>query len=386
MTASVTLKEVAELNPVTATTHLQPSDAVDFFPMAAVNADRTVARASERRALGQVSKGFTSFRDGDVLLAKITPCFENGKIAQAVVTTGAAFGSTEFHVVRCGAELEGRYLVHFLRRQEVRVDGQRKMTGSGGQRRVPKHFLESLEIPLPPLLEQRRIAAILDKADALRTKRREALAQLDRLAQSTFVEMFGDPAAHEQRPLQELCELITDGTHQTPTYADEGIVFLSAKNVTSGEIDWQDIKFIPRSLHHELHKRLAPRRGDILLAKNGTTGVAAIVNSDEVFDIYVSLALLRPKAQVLPSYLHAAVNSSPCRKQFSGALKGIGVPNLHLKDIRQATVPFPAMAQQEDFAARMRGLSSLKANARNALASTSALFASLQVLAFQGGL
>ncbi len=74
------------------------------------------------------------------------------------------------------------------------MDGERKMTGSGGQRRIPRQFLESLEIPLPPLPEQRRIAAILDKADALRTQRREALAQLDRLAQAIFVEMFGDPA------------------------------------------------------------------------------------------------------------------------------------------------------------------------------------------------
>lgn len=372
MSASVALSEVAEVNPRTTTDGLKADDAVDFFPMAAVDAEKTVARASERRTLAQVSKGFTSFQDGDVLLAKITPCFENGKISQAIVTTPAAFGSTEFHVVRCGANLDSRYLIHFLRRQEVRVDGERKMTGSGGQRRVPRHFLESLEIPLPPLPEQRRIAAILDKADALRTKRREALAQLDRLAQSIFVEMFGDPAVHPQRPLQELCEVITDGTHQTPTYADEGVMFLSAKNVTSGEIDWQDIKFIPQTLHTELHRRVAPRRGDILLAKNGTTGVAAIVDSDEVFDIYVSLALLRPKAQVLPVYLHAAVNSSSCKRQFSGALKGIGVPNLHLKDIRQSVVPLPALAEQEKFAAQMQVLSTLKANGRSALTSTRA--------------
>ncbi|MCB0056578.1 MAG: restriction endonuclease subunit S, partial [Caldilineaceae bacterium] len=196
MTAAVPLSEVAEVNPRSVTDGWLSTDEVDFFPMAAVDAEKTVARASERRALQQVSKGFTSFRNGDVLLAKITPCFENGKISQASVTTPVAFGSTEFHVVRCGEKLDGRYLVHFLRRQEVREDGERKMTGSGGQRRVPKHFIESLEIPLPPPAEQRRIAAILDKADALRTKRREGLAQLDRLAQSIFVEMFGDPATN----------------------------------------------------------------------------------------------------------------------------------------------------------------------------------------------
>lgn len=246
--------------------------------------------------------------------------------------------------------------------------------------------IRAAPIPLPPLPEQRRIAAILDQADALRAKRREALAQLDRLTQAIFVEMFGDHSAYEQRSLQEMCDLITDGTHQTPTYADEGIIFLSAKNVTSGEIDWKNIKYIPQSLHLELHRRLAPQRGDVLLAKNGTTGVAAIVDRDEIFDIYVSLALLRPKKDILPSYLLAAVNSPLCGQQFSGALKGIGVPNLHLKDIRQATVPYPPMQKQQDFVTRMEHVASVKSHCRRAQIEADNLFTSLQHRAFRGEL
>ena len=96
-------------------------------------------------------------------------------------------------------------------------------------------------------------------------------------------------------PLKDLCTIdITDGTHKTPTYADEGYIFLSSKNVTSGVIDWENVMYIPESLHNELYKRIAPQKNDILLAKNGSTGVAAIVDRDEVFDIYVSLALIRP--------------------------------------------------------------------------------------------
>jgi type I restriction enzyme, S subunit len=380
------LGEVALLNPSKSGALASADDEVDFFPMAVVEASSSTAASTERRRYHEVQKGYTSFADGDVLLAKITPCFENGKIAQARVTTGVAFGSTEFHVLRPGPSLDGRYLVHFLRRDQVRIDGARKMTGSAGQRRVPKHFLESLPIPIPPLPEQRRVAAILDQADALRAKRREALAQLESLAQSVFVEMFGDPEAYEQKPLKELCDLITDGTHQTPTYASDGVAFLSAKNVTSGEIDWEDIKFIPQSLHLELHRRLAPRRGDILLAKNGTTGVAAVVDRDSIFDIYVSLALLRPKADVLSTYLHAAINSPLCTRQFASALKGIGVPNLHLKEIRQTTIPYPPTAAQEDFARRMAALSDLKASTRSSLTGTEALFKALQHRAFRGEL
>ena len=384
---TVPLGSVAYINPNLGTVGFDADELVDFVPMAAVEADASITASLEARPYEEVKKGYTYFADGDILLAKITPCFENGKISQIRIRSAAGFGSTEFHVIRPQSDkLDARYLVHLLRQEKIRTEGERRMTGSAGQRRVPKSFLESLPVFLPPLAEQRRIAAILDKADALRTKRREALAQLDRLAQSIFVEMFGDQNAHEQKLLQDLCELITDGTHQTPTYADEGVIFLSAKNVTSGEIDWERIKYIPQSLHLELHRRLAPRVGDILLAKNGTTGVAAVVDRDCIFDIYVSLALLRPRPDVLPKYLLAAINSPASKKQFNNSLKGIGVPNLHLKEIRQVLVPSPSQDEQRKFVSRMDALADLRRKAGDALVETESLFAALQHRAFRGEL
>ena len=111
--------------------------------------------------------------------------------------------------------------------------------------------------------------------------------------------------------LKNLCSLITDGTHQTPEYSEKGYVFLSSTNVTSGKIDWDNVKYIPEKLHTILYDRLAPQFGDILLAKNGTIGCAAIVDRNDVFDIYVSLALLRSfKAAMLPEYLHKMIGTS----------------------------------------------------------------------------
>lgn len=149
--------------------------------------------------------------------------------------------------------------------------------------------------------------------------------------------------------LKDLCTMdITDGTHKTPTYVDEGYIFLSSKNVTSGVIDWDNVMYIPESLHNELYKRIAPRKNDILLAKNGTTGVAAIVDRDEVFDIYVSLALLRPdETKVLPRYLLHAINSYPTKQFFDSHLKGIGVPNLHLTHIRETPIKIPSFVEQQ---------------------------------------
>ncbi len=150
-------------------------------------------------------------------------------------------------------------------------------------------------------------------------------------------------------PLKDLCAMdITDGTHKTPTYADEGYIFLSSKNVTSGVIDWDNVMYIPDSLHNELYKRVAPQKNDILLAKNGTTGVAAIVDRDEVFDIYVSLALIRPdETKVLPRYLLHAINSYPTKQFFDSHLKGIGVPNLHLTHIRETPIRVPSFTEQK---------------------------------------
>lgn len=139
--------------------------------------------------------------------------------------------------------------------------------------------------------------------------------------------------------LDDVCEFITDGTHQTPTYCEDGgVIFLSSKDVTSRKIDWENAKHIPDELHAKLYKRLAPQRNDILLAKNGTTGVAAIVDRDDIFDVYVSLAVLRPKKEIYPHYLLYAINSPVAKRQFNAGLKGIGVPNLHLSVIRNTRI------------------------------------------------
>lgn len=151
--------------------------------------------------------------------------------------------------------------------------------------------------------------------------------------------------------LPDLCTIpITDGTHKTPTYSDKenGIPFLSSKDVTSEKIDWTRIKYITKDLHKELYKRLAPQKNDILLAKNGTTGVAAIVEDDTVFDIYVTLAVLRPNCNlVYPRYLLSIINSQFCKNQFNDHLTGIGVPNLHLVDIHKTIIPLPPLSEQK---------------------------------------
>jgi type I restriction enzyme S subunit len=244
----------------------------------------------------------------------------------------------------------------------------------------------SLPIPLPPLAEQRRIAEILDEVGVLRAKRRASLVQLDTLTQSTFLDTVAEGSTVANQTLDSVCERITDGTHYTPTYSETGVVFLSSRNVKSGYIDWEDVKYIPDQLHLELHRRVAPRPNDILLAKNGTTGVAALVDRDCIFDIYVSLALLRPSDRVLPIFLREAINSPPSTRQFNASLKGIGVPNLHEKEIRKTLIPIPPIDVQRDFVSRIEAIEKNRNQQRVSLKNLDALFASLQYRAFRGEL
>ena len=223
----------------------------------------------------------------------------------------------------------------------------------------------------------------MEKVYAVIQARKAELQKLDDLIKARFVEMFGsineNKYGFEIKTLQDVCEQIKDGTHQTPTYTDDeenGYKFLSSKDVTTGKIDWTKIKYIPADLHEELYSRIAPQRGDILLAKNGTTGIAAVVDTDDIFDIYVSLALLRP-IEINSTYLWAAINSPETKRQFDGSLKGIGVPNLHLGEIKKTQIIVPPVELQNRFEQFVKQLDKSKVAVQKSLNEIQTLFDSL---------
>ncbi len=162
------LGAVAQINPKAP--KIAADTEVSFVGMADLNISNAQTESNFVRLFSEVSKGYTIFADRDILVAKITPCFENNKIGQARLQRGIGVGSTEFHVIRPDARLDSRYLLHFLRQDRIRRQGELRMTGSAGQRRVPADFLKQLEIPLPPLAEQRRIADLLDRSHTLRAE------------------------------------------------------------------------------------------------------------------------------------------------------------------------------------------------------------------------
>jgi len=242
--------------------------------------------------------------------------------------------------------MEPKFVYYFYQTKDFQNQFKSQMTGLIGG--VSKNKFKNLEMPTPPLLEQKRIVTILDKAFEKLSKAKENaeknLKNAKEVFESYLQSVFENQGeGWEKRKFNQICEKITDGTHQTPTYFKEGVVFLSSRNVTSGKINWDKIKYIDSKQHVEMQKRVSPRRNDILLAKNGTTGVAAIVDKDITFDIYVSLALLRPLKVIDPLFLLYFINSPIAKKQFNKRLKGIGVPNLHLQEIREVEISYPKL-------------------------------------------
>lgn len=141
---------------------LRPEDEVSFVPMEAVGEHGGLS-LDQTRALADVSGGYTEFQDDDVVVAKITPCFENGKAALARgLVNGAAYGTTELHVLRAGPTLERDYLFYVAISDRFRKLGESVMYGAGGQKRVPPEFNKDFPMPIPPVREQQQIAAFLD--------------------------------------------------------------------------------------------------------------------------------------------------------------------------------------------------------------------------------
>lgn len=170
--------EVAEVNPPWDCPMPSDDDLVTFIPMRAVEEESGQLDASITRPWREVRSGYTRFREGDVLFAKITPCMENGKFAIAHNLFGSrGVGSTEFHVIRPTAALSAQYLLNFLLQRSFRRDARLSMKGAAGQLRVPSQFVLEALLPLPPVAEQRRIVA---KIEELFTRLDAAVAALKR--------------------------------------------------------------------------------------------------------------------------------------------------------------------------------------------------------------
>lgn len=390
-----TLRTLCTLNPAKPGRDELPDETeVSFVPMADVDAHLVAIVGTQVRRAGEVRRGYRAFRDGDVLMAKITPSMENGKAAVADgLVNGHGFGSSEFHVVRPGSDLLSRYLLHFLHRADVRDAAAAVMEGSAGQKRVPPWFLERLEIPLPPVAEQREIAQHLDGLTVEAAQTRQGVARA-RAALRQFRAAVYDAAlngylSRDQRagrgiaswealPAAEACALVQNGKTPREGFVDApGIPFLKVYNLVDGAVDFTRSQFVPAESHESTLARSRVVPGDVLMNIVGPPlGKVAVVPGDHPeWNINQAITVFRPSRRVTSAWLYIVLSSGRHVAEIEPETRGsAGQVNISLTQCRAFVLPVPPVAEQEVIAERVRVLMERAAAIEHSLATVEGAF------------
>ena len=239
-----------------------------------------------------------------------------------------------------------------------------------------KATLSKIKVKIHKLNQQRKIVSVLDKVYSVIIARQQQISSLDDLIKARFVEMFGD----EKRilPMRDICSIITDGTHQPPKFAPEGIPFIFVSNITGNTLTYDAEKFIDQATYDELITRTPIEIGDILLSTVGSYGHPAVVKSDKRFLFQRHIAYLKPRREIVDSdYLHGAILSPNAQMQIEEGVKGIAQKTLNLSEIKKMTIPVPEITRQHKFATFVAQIDKSKFAIQKSLDETQMLFDSL---------
>ncbi|MEY0672279.1 restriction endonuclease subunit S [Providencia rettgeri] len=372
-----TLNKIADINPKPI--KLDSDDIeVSFVGMADVSESAKLMNTTNR-LYGEVKKGFTSFQDNDVLVAKITPCFENGKGALVSnLTNGIGFGSTEFHVIRA-KEQKGcpEFIHHITTTHNFRVKGEMNMTGTAGQKRVGKDFIASYLIACPPFVEQQKIAEVLSTVDKKIDLIDQKIAETEKLKTGLMQKLFSEgigvqdengewqphtefqktpigylPEQWSIKSLEDVCKV--KGGKRLP----KGETLISEKNehpyirvsdMFMGGVALNDIQYVPEHVVDKI-KNYTIGKNDLFISVAGTLGIVGKVpeqldganlteNADKLTDIKCNI-----------DYMYYYLCSEKIQSTID-KLKTVGAqPKLALTRIKQFTFIEPSPKEQQKIA------------------------------------
>jgi type I restriction enzyme S subunit len=284
------------------------------------------------------------------------------------------------------------YLERYLRSPFAISYYSAKLQGTTARRRsLPKDVFLEMPVPVPSYSEQLRITEVLQQADALRRKRRTALALLDELSRSLFIDMFGDPGTNpSQWPIVTVQELIESAAYGTSSKAGESgdIPVLRMNNITpTGEVNLRDLKYMSQS---DAPEKYMVRRGDILFNRTNSpelVGKTAVYRGDEPLAYAGYLIRVRVNGSNDSEYLAAYLNTRYAKAVLRGMCKQIiGMANINARELQQIKIPKPPLELQRSFARRLQSLQSVKATHLLQMESLDTLFLSLQHRGFRGKL
>lgn len=387
----VTLRELMLPRTVSVDPKRHPDETFELFSIPAF--DR---RQTDITTGAEIGSSKQSVRPGDVLLSKIVPHIRRAWIVPDSIGH-RQIASGEWIVFR-GKQFHGSYLRHVLTSNAFHAEFMSTVAGVGGSllRARPGH-VASIEVPLPRLDEQRRIAAILDKADELRTKSRQAIARLEALTQSIFHSMFGGrEVPWPQLTIDDLADRQRGAIRTGPfgsqlltsEFTDQGIAVLGIDNAVSNEFTWGQRRYISEEKYEQL-KRYTVNPGDLLVTIMGTLGRCAVVPADipRAINTKHLCCITLDRSLVVPEWLHAYfLRSDAANKYLRQTTKGAIMGGLNMGIIKKMPVRVPPLELQQTFATRVAAVERLKETHRQHLAELDILFASLQHRAFKGEL
>ena len=285
-----------------------------------------------------------------------------------------------------------KYLFYYLKsiRPKVLHDAY-----GGAQPHISQGYVKELKIPLPPLDQQKKIAAILDAADAYRQKTKALIKKYDELKQSLFLDMFGDSSIFEHKLISEVASdkkySLSSGPFgsnlTSKHYTESGIIILRGTNVTSGTLDLSNVKYVSEEKATEL-KRSELKPGDVVVVAVGSSGKALRI-PDNLNRAIMSQNFnkISPNKKIVTSlYLEFCFNSQLVQNQFKREMTDTVRTFLSLTKIKGVSIPVPPLELQNQFAERVQAIEAQKAQAQASLAQAEDLFNSLLQRAFKGEL
>lgn len=310
-----------------------------------------------------------------------------GKVAQA--PTALAFSQDITAIVPRAGSIDGRYLLRFL--ETRRPEFERNARGAT-IKGITRELIASQPILLPPLDEQRRIAAILDKADALRQKRKRTIALLDSLTQSIFLEMFGHKIEDAQVRHIQLGDMIAAGDRlnygvvQPGEHVDGGVPIVRVSDLRNGSVSHSELKLIAPSIHAE-YKRSILAGDEILVSCVGSIGEVVLASPDEKgFNIARAVARIPLSPEYSRVYVAEFLRTAHVQRYFSKESRTVSQPTLNIKQLSETLVPIPNGDEAIEFERRASTIRDMRKALGTAQAHEELLFASLQHRAFSGQL
>lgn len=344
---------------------LKNNDLVSFVPMEDLGILKKEFTINKERRLGDVIDRYTYFANEDLLLAKITPCFENGKIGIARnLNNGVGFGSSEYIVFRSTGKIISDYLFYFLCSERFRNEGKNRMSGAVGHKRVAKDFIENFEIKYPEsITEQKRIIKKLDdifeKIDKMQNDVKKNLQNNRNLFESYLNDIFSNPSDN-----WEFCDLNTyvkfiDYRGRTPTKTEQGMRLITAKNVKLGYIQTYPEEFVDPKIYDKWMVRGVPNKGDVLFTTEAPLANVAQLDTDEKVVFAQRIIIFQPDInKINQTFLKYLLLSNPIRQRIIEKGTGATAQGIKSSLLKKIQIYFPnSMSEQKKIIERIDEIS-----------------------------